>query len=78
MLIICADAYAALEHFHGEGRSRAFYTWLLRIAINRAKDMLKSKKRTEEPLLAEADAGQALFAHDPGRPKTDAGCRPPC
>ena len=68
-----ADAYAALEHFHGEGRSRAFYTWLLRIAINRAKDMLKSKKRTEEPLLAEADAGQALFAHDPGSPEAHAG-----
>jgi RNA polymerase sigma-70 factor (ECF subfamily) len=68
-----ADAYAALDRFHGEGRSRAFYTWLLRIAINRAKDVLKSKKRTEEPLAAEAEGGQAMFAHDPGSPEAHAG-----
>jgi len=68
-----ADAYAALDRFHGEGRSRAFYTWLLRIAINRAKDVLKSKKRTEEPLSAEAEGGQAMFAHDPGSPEAHAG-----
>ena len=68
-----ADAYAALDRFHGEGRSRAFYAWLLRIAINRAKDVLKSKKRTEEPLSAEAEGGQAMFAHDPGSPEAHAG-----
>ena len=68
-----ADAYAALDRFHGEGRSRAFYTWLLRIAINRAKDVLKSKKRNEEPLSAEAEGGQAMFAHDPGSPEAHAG-----
>jgi len=68
-----ADAYAALDRFRSEGRSRAFYTWLLRIAINRAKDVLKSKKRTEEPLSAEAEGGQAMFAHDPGSPEAHAG-----
>jgi RNA polymerase sigma-70 factor (ECF subfamily) len=67
------DAYAALDRFRGEGRSRAFYTWLLRIAINRAKDVLKSKKRSEEPLPAEAEGGQAMFAHDPGSPEAHAG-----
>lgn len=68
-----ADAYAALDRFRGEGRKRAFYTWLLRITINRAKDVLKSKKRTEEPLCAEAEGGEAMFAHDPGSPETHAG-----
>jgi RNA polymerase sigma-70 factor (ECF subfamily) len=68
-----ADAYAALDRFHSDGRRRAFYTWLLRIAINRAKDVLKSKKRTEEPLSADAEGGQAMFAHDPGSPEAHAG-----
>ena len=68
-----ADAYAALDRFRGEGRKRAFYTWLLRIAINRAKDVLKSKKWTEESLSAEAEGGQAMFAHDPGNPEAHAG-----
>ena len=68
-----ADAYAALDRFHGEGRSRAFYTWVLRITINRAKDVLKSKKRTEEPLGADTEGNQAMFAHDPGNPEEHAG-----
>jgi RNA polymerase sigma-70 factor (ECF subfamily) len=68
-----ADAYAALDRFHGDGRKRAFYTWLLRIAINRAKDVLKSKKWTEQPLSADAEGGQAMFAHDPGSPEAHAG-----
>ena len=68
-----ADAYAALDRFHGDGRKRAFYTWLLRIAINRAKDVLKSKKWSEQPLSADAEGGQAMFAHDPGSPEAHAG-----
>jgi RNA polymerase sigma-70 factor (ECF subfamily) len=68
-----ADAYAALDRFHGDGRKRAFYTWLLRIAINRAKDVLKSKKWTEQPLSADAEGGEAMFAHDPGSPEAHAG-----
>src|SRR6266478_6785393 len=43
------DAFNALDRFRG-GRPHAFSTWLLRIAVNRSKDILKSKKRTEEPL----------------------------
>ena len=34
------DAYDALDRFRGEGRSHAFSTWLVRIAVNRAKDVL--------------------------------------
>src|SRR4029434_5605844 len=47
------DAYAGLDRFFGEGRANAFSTWLLRIVINRSKDVLKSKKRTEAPLETE-------------------------
>jgi RNA polymerase sigma factor (sigma-70 family) len=74
-----ADAYAALDRFRSEGRKNAFSTWVIRIAINRCKDILKSKKRTEEPLDAEVASREAMFAHDtresgvaPG-----AGPRPP-
>jgi DNA-directed RNA polymerase specialized sigma subunit len=45
------DAFNALDRFRGEGRAHAFSTWLLRIAVNRSKDVLKSKRRTEEPLI---------------------------
>lgn len=64
------DAYAALERFRGEGRENAFSTWLLRIVINRAKDVLKSKKRTEEPLDSDVSGGEAMFAHDPANPES--------
>lgn len=68
------DAYAALERFRGEGRTNAFYAWLLRIVINRAKDVLKSKKRTEEPLASEEVSGnQAMFTQEPGSPEAEAG-----
>jgi DNA-directed RNA polymerase specialized sigma24 family protein len=40
------DAFNALDRFNGEGRHHAFSTWLLRIAVNRSKDVLKSKRRT--------------------------------
>jgi RNA polymerase sigma-70 factor, ECF subfamily len=63
------DAYAALDRFRGEGRSNAFSTWLLRIVINRAKDVLKSKKRTEAPLEAEVAGDEAMFAHEPASPE---------
>jgi len=36
------DAFNALDRFDGEGRHHAFSTWLLRIAVNRSKDVLKS------------------------------------
>jgi RNA polymerase sigma-70 factor, ECF subfamily len=63
------DAFGALERFHGDGRKNAFSTWLIRIAINRSKDVLKSKKRTEEPLDAEVRGGEAMFAHEPRDPE---------
>lgn len=68
-----ADAYAALDRFKGEGRTNAFSTWLLRIVINRSKDVLKSKKRTEEPLDADVAGAEAMFAHDPANPEVMLG-----
>lgn len=63
------DAYAALDRFRSEGRKNAFSTWVIRIAINRCKDILKSKKRTEEPLDAEVAGREAMFAHDTRDPE---------
>lgn len=63
------DAFGALDRFRGEGRDNAFSTWLLRIVINRSKDVLKSKKRTEQPLDAEVSGSDAMFAHDPCNPE---------
>jgi RNA polymerase sigma-70 factor, ECF subfamily len=52
------SAFDALGGFDVEQR---FSTWLYRIAINLAKDHLKSKKRTETALPA-ADVSEAAFA----------------
>jgi RNA polymerase sigma-70 factor, ECF subfamily len=65
------DAFAALDRFRSEGRKNAFSTWVIRIAINRCKDVLKSKKRTEESLEAEVAGVEAMFAHDPRDPETN-------
>ncbi|HXJ21445.1 MAG TPA: sigma-70 family RNA polymerase sigma factor [Polyangia bacterium] len=66
------DAFNALDRFRGEGRPRAFSTWLLRIAVNRSKDVLKSKRRTEEPLERDVPGGEAAFAYDPRTPEANA------
>ena len=66
------DAFNALDRFRGEGRRHAFSTWLLRIAVNRAKDVLKSKRRTEEPLDRDVRGGEAAFAYDPSTPEANA------
>ena len=66
------DAFNALDGFHGDGRTHAFSTWLLRIAVNRSKDVLKSKKRTEEPLDDEVPGADAAFAYDPSNPEANA------
>ena len=67
------DAFNALDSFKGEGRTNAFSTWLLRIAINRSKDVLKSKKRTEESLDDDDVPGAAAaFAYDPSNPEANA------
>lgn len=66
------DAFNALDRFRDEGRPRAFSTWLLRIVVNRSKDVLKSKRRTEQPLDREVAGGDAVFAHDPSNPEANA------
>ena len=66
------DAFNALERFDGEGRQHAFSTWLLRIAVNRSKDVLKSKRRTEQPLEHDVEGGEAAFAYDPPTPEANA------
>lgn len=66
------DAFNALDGFHADGRPHAFSTWLLRIAVNRSKDVLKSKKRTEEPLEDEVPGAEAAFAYDPSNPEANA------
>jgi RNA polymerase sigma-70 factor (ECF subfamily) len=66
------DAFNALERFDGEGRHHAFSTWLLRIAVNRSKDVLKSKRRTEEPLERDVGGSEAAFAYDPPTPEANA------
>jgi RNA polymerase sigma-70 factor (ECF subfamily) len=66
------DAFNALERFDGEGRRHAFSTWLLRIAVNRSKDVLKSKRRTEQPLEHDVGGGEAAFAYDPSTPEANA------
>jgi RNA polymerase sigma-70 factor (ECF subfamily) len=66
------DAFNALERFDGEGRQHAFSTWLLRIAVNRSKDILKSKRRTEQPLDHDVGGGEAAFAYDPSTPEANA------
>jgi len=66
------DAFGALDRFRGEGRAHAFSSWLLRIAVNRSKDVLKSKRRTEEPLEREVGGSEAAFAYDPPTPEANA------
>ena len=66
------DAYDALDRFRGEGRAHAFSTWLVRIAVNRAKDVLKSKRWTEEALEREVGGDEASFAHTPADPEVQA------
>lgn len=66
------DAFNALDRFDGDGRKHAFSTWLLRIAVNRSKDVLKSKRRTEEPLERDVRGGEAAFAYDPQTPEANA------
>jgi RNA polymerase sigma-70 factor (ECF subfamily) len=56
------DAYAALDRFRSEGRAHGFVSWLLRIVVNRCKDVLKSKKRTETTLEPEMGDGTAAFS----------------
>ena len=66
------DAFNALDRFRSTGRRHAFSTWLLRIAVNRSKDVLKSKRRTEEPLERDVPGAEAAFAYEPPTPEANA------
>jgi RNA polymerase sigma-70 factor (ECF subfamily) len=65
------DAFNALGRFQGGGRVHAFSTWLLRIAVNRSKDVLKAKRRRETPMDSDLGGREPAFAHDPGTPETN-------
>lgn len=64
------DAFNALGRFHGEDRAHAFSTWLVRIVVNRTKDVLKSKRHKTEGALGADDVATsaAMFAHQPSSP----------
>jgi len=53
------DAYRSLKRFDAK---RSFSAWLFRIAINNAKDWLKSHKRGESRLPAGVASSAAVFA----------------
>lgn len=65
------DAFAHLDRFRSDGREAAFSTWVTAIVVNRCKDNLKSKRRTEESLDADRShellSEVALFSHQPER-----------
>lgn len=63
------DAFDALDRFRGDDRPHAFSTWLVRIAVNRAKDVLKSKRWSEESLDRDVAGAEASFAHEPVTPE---------
>ncbi|HEX2658259.1 MAG TPA: sigma-70 family RNA polymerase sigma factor [Polyangia bacterium] len=65
------DAFDNLFRFSGDGRERAFSNWLLRIVVNRSKDVLKSKRRTETQLDRDVAGHDAVFAHDAADPETN-------
>lgn len=56
------EAFRALPRFDGTGSPGAFRVWLLRIVVNRAKDILKSKQRQVTSLDEQPEAADALFA----------------
>lgn len=62
------DAFRALNRFRSEGRANAFGTWVLAIVVNRCKDVIKAKVRTEAPLERESLGQRAMFAHEPLSP----------
>lgn len=66
------DAFNALDRYRPDGRPRAFSNWLLRIAVNRSKDVLKSKRRTEESLERDVPGDEAAFAYAPPTPEANA------
>ena len=64
------DAFNNLYRFSANGRERAFSNWLLRIVVNRSKDVLKSKRHGEMQLDRDVSGRDAAFAHDAADPET--------
>ncbi|MDX2019278.1 MAG: sigma-70 family RNA polymerase sigma factor [Deltaproteobacteria bacterium] len=54
------QAFGALPRFDGSGHDAAFRVWLLRIVVNGAKDLLKSKHRGDVALTDDETAWAAL------------------
>ena len=67
-----ADAFHALARFDP---TRRFSTWLFRIAINNAKDWLKSHKRSERSLDGAVATDEAAFAGLVRGPESEAVAR---
>lgn len=65
------DAFNALERFRNEGLANAFSTWLLRIVVNRSKDVLKSKRWTERSVDGDVAEGEAAFAAGTADPEAN-------
>ena len=61
-------AYSALGRFDP---SRSYYTWLMRIAVNKCKDHLKSHKRREAHLTGDILGPGALFTGRVGGPEQE-------
>lgn len=62
------DAFRALDRFRSDGRPQAFGTWVLAIVVNRCKDVLKAKIRTETSWDGDVLGKSAMFAHEPPSP----------
>jgi RNA polymerase sigma-70 factor (ECF subfamily) len=66
------DAYTALGGFRAGAR---FSSWLYRIAVNKCKDFLKSKKRTEMTLDGEVEGDRGQFSATFADPETALAAR---
>ena len=65
-------AYSALGRFD---QKRSFYTWLMRIAVNKCKDHLKSHKRREAHLTGDILGPGAMFTGRVAGPEQEADQR---
>lgn len=63
------DAFRALARFDTK---RSFYSWLMRIAVNKSKDYLKSHKRREGHFTGEITEAGALFTGTVAGPEQQA------
>ena len=66
------DAFRALARFDTK---RSFYSWLMRIAVNKGKDHLKSHKRKEGHLTGEITSTGAMHTGRMHGPEQEASTR---